>query len=135
MKFEEVFPAFKEGKKIRRKVWFEKQFIYREGLSVYREDGGYYHVMSCDQLLRDDWEIIEEPEPDWDYIIKNKCLCWFWDSNFNWAMCGTLGQIEKGFEYEFTMFDEAENGIAFKHCRPVRRDEVTFYEGKEDEDS
>lgn len=87
------------------------------------------------ELQGKDWEdcclpLPENEEPDWEYIIKNKCLCWFWDSNFNWAMCGTLGQIEKGVEYEFTMFDEAGNRSAFKHCRPVRRDEVTFYEEK-----
>lgn len=135
MKFEEVLPAFRAGKKIRREVWYEKHFIYREGLSVYREDGVNYCFMDCGQLLCDDWEIVEEPEPDWGYIIKNKCLCWFWDSNFNWAMCGTLGQIEKGAEYGFIMFDEAGNGNAFKHCRPVRKDEVTFYEDREDEDN
>ena len=135
MKFEEVLPALRDGKKIRRKAWYEKYFIYCEGLSVYKEDGVNYCFMGCDQLLCDDWEVFEEPEPDWEYIIKNKCLCWFWDSNFNWAMCGTLGQIEKGVEYEFTMFDEAGNRSAFKHCRPVRKEEVTFYEDKEDEDN
>lgn len=125
MKFEEVLPAFQAGKKIRRKDWEPHRYIClkdEDSLLIYH-------------ILKNDWEIIEEPEPDWQYIIKNKCLCWFWDSNFNWAMCGTLGQIEKGVEYEFTMFDEAGNRSAFKHCRPVRKEEVKFYEDKEDEDS
>ena len=134
MKFEEVFPAFKEGKKIRRKVWFEKQFIYREGLSVYREDGGYYHVMSCDQLLRDDWEIIEEPEPDWDYIIKNKCLCWFWDDDDDdVTRIKYLTSYRKNKRYPFVGYSTSERPCPYEHCRPVRKNELNFYEDKEDE--
>ena len=131
MKFEEVLPAFRAGGKIRRKVWPKNHYIFCADTTVYNDDD--YCIVGLCQVMFDDWEVFEEPEPDWEYIIKNKCLCWFWDSNFNWAMCGTLGQIEKGVEYEFTMFDEAGNRSAFKHCRPVRRDEVTFYEEKEDD--
>ena len=130
MKFEEVLPALRDGKKIRRKEWFEKYFIYREGLSVYKEDGVNYCFMGCDQLLCDDWEVFEEPEPDWSYIIENKCLCLFWDSD-----------SEKKFRYlkrvdsRKTFPYKDDFGYTWRHCRPVRRDEVTFYEDKEDEDS
>lgn len=128
MKFEEVLPAFRDGKEVRRASWANKDFT----LSFDDLDNSYPHSLYFNDIFADDWEIIEEPEPDWEYIIKNKCLCWFWDSNFYWAMCGTLGKIEKGVEYEFTMFDEAGNRSAYKHCRPARRDEVTFYEDKEE---
>ena len=66
-------------------------------------------------------------------IIKNKCLCWLWDDNYNWAICGTLGKIEKGDEYKFVMFDDEGNRSPYKNCRPVSRDEVTFYEERKDE--
>lgn len=34
--------------------------------------------IDIEDLPRDDWELYQEPI-DWGYIIKNKCLCWFWD--------------------------------------------------------
>ena len=101
MKFEEVLPAFKEGK------------------------------MDCDQLLCDDWEVFEEPEPDWEYIIENKCLCWFWENNFEQRILRFLGglpddECDKGFF-------EIENGH-FDNCRPVRKNEIEFYEDRKDEE-
>lgn len=126
MKFEEVLPALRDGKEIRRASWENKDCV----IIIDYLKNSYPHSLYLIDIFADDWEVFEEPEPDWEYIIKHKCLCWFWDSNFNWAMCGTLGQIEKGVEYEFTMFDEAGNRSAFKHCRPVRKEEVTFYEDR-----
>lgn len=137
MKFEEVLPAFKNGKKIRRKAWYKKYFIYREGLFVYKEDGGYYHFMNCDQLLCDDWEIIEEPEPDWSYIIKNKCLCRFWDIDSEEVLSCKFRYL-KEVDSRKTFPYKDDFGYTWKHCRPVRKDEFNFYEGrkdKEDEDS
>lgn len=127
MKFEEVLPVLKNGKKIKRKEWSEKQFIYREGLSVCKEDGGYYY-MDCDQLLCDDWEVFEGP--DWDYIIKNKCLCWFWDDE-NYE--NFIARLEAFNMDDDNMRFKSKNGAAWRNCRPVRRDEVTFYEDKKDD--
>lgn len=39
-------------------------------------------------------------------------------------------KIKKGAEYGFIMFDDSGNRSSYKHCRPVSRDEVTFYEDK-----
>lgn len=135
MKFEEIIPALREGCSIRHVSWPKEYSVYMKDGCLHDQQCRLFDMMNSGMinwLSTDDWEIIEEPEPDWEYIIKNKCLCWFWDSNFYWAMCGTLGKIEKGVEYEFTMFDEAGNRSAYKHCRPARRDEVTFYEDKEE---
>lgn len=74
------------------------------------------------------WELYEEPI-DWNYIIKNKCPCWFWDDKEEKRL-GILVKIDystKDFPFKFF-------GIAsYKNCRPVRRDEVTFYEDRKDE--
>lgn len=119
---EELLPEFRKGAKIRRKHWASNAFIQ----NIDDDD------IDIKDLYRDDWELYQEPI-DWDYIIKNKCLCWLWDDNYNWAICGTLGKIEKGDEYKFVMFDDEGNRSPYKNCRPVSRDEVTFYEDKKDE--
>lgn len=117
---EELLPEFRKGAKIRRKYWGDYDFVeisdFEKGL-----------IFTNKELEASDWEFYQEPI-DWNYIIENRCLCWFWDDDLNWAICGTLGKIEKGAEYEFIMFDDAGNRSSYKNCRPVHRDEITFYE-------
>lgn len=117
---EELLPEFRKGAKIRRKYWGDYDFVeisdFEKGL-----------IFTNKELKASDWEFYQEPI-DWNYIIENRCLCRFWDDNLNWAICGILGKIEKGAEYEFIMFDDTGNRSPYKNCRPVRRDEVTFYE-------
>lgn len=64
---EELLPEFRKGAKIRRKHWASNAFIQ----NIDDDD------IDIKDLYRDDWELYQEPI-DWDYIIKNKCLCWFW---------------------------------------------------------
>ena len=125
---EELLPEFRNGAKIRRKDWRDGKYIKLSGVYAKDEYGDVY-FFEPNEITADDWELYEEPI-DWQYIIDHKCLCWFWDDNFNWVICGTLGKIEKGAEYGFIMFDDSGNRSPYKHCRPVRRDDVTFYEDK-----
>ena len=130
---EELLPEFRKGAKIRRtgapQPANAKGYIfYKEG-KIYNEFG-----RECDPdlgfwLSKNDWELYQEPI-DWQYIIDNKCLCWFWNGD----------DINKGvIDYIVTVSNESyalyENtsGCRWSHCRPVRRDEVTFYEDKKDE--
>lgn len=117
---EELLPEFRKGAKIRRKYWGDYDFVeisdFEKGL-----------IFTNKELEASDWEFYQEPI-DWNYIIENRCLCWFWDDDLNWAICGILGKIEKGAEYEFIMFDDAGNRSSYKNCRPVHKDEITFYE-------
>lgn len=133
---EELLPEFRKGAKIRCSDWDKERFIYYNGYVIWDEN--HYPIFKevsdwTDVLLSDNWELYQDPEPDWQYIIDNKCLCWFWDNNFNWAVCGTLGKIEKNAEYGFIMFDDSGNRSAYSNCRPVRKNEVTFYEEKNNE--
>lgn len=119
---EELLPEFRKGAKIRRKHWASNAFIQ----NIDDDD------IDIKDLYRDDWELYQEPI-DWDYIIKNKCLCLFWNSDNDNKEYGLLGKIydnlSKG-DYRFYKKFEQH----FKHCCPVRRDEVTFYEDKTNED-
>ena len=130
---EELLPEFRKGAKIRAVHWDKKMYFqYKDG-NLTDHNNEVRDGFPLEKALSFEWELVKDPEPDWQYIIDNKYLCWFWDDKFNWAVCGTLGKIEKDAEYAFIMFDEGGNRSNYKHCRPVRRDEVTFYEDKRDE--
>ena len=114
---EELLPEFRKGAKIRRKHWASNAFIQ----NIDDDD------IDIKDLYRDDWEFYQEPI-DWDYVIKNKCLCWFWDDDESEKIVGILINVKKDEYTPFLLYDECY----FEHCRPVRRDEVTFYEDKKD---
>lgn len=128
---EELLPEFRKGAKITKKEWGEESYIYYKDGLIYDRNNQVMYNFSAKSFLCDDWEFYQEPI-DWDYIIKNKCLCWFWNSDNDNKEYGLLGKIydnlSKG-DYRFYKKFEQH----FKHCCPVRRDEVTFYEDRKDE--
>lgn len=121
---EELLPEFRKGAKIRRREWPESLCISLRnscGLNIPYQD-----------VEANDWEFVkgQAHEPDWDYIIKNKCLCWFWDNKGDEKQIGYLvGINDKRFYLEAP--EDCFN--SYTYCRPVSRDEVTFYEEKKDE--
>lgn len=118
---EELLPEFRKGAKIRRKYWSEENCI-----SINRSMG--LHLSPVDTQA-DDWEICREPEPDWQYIIDHKCLCWFWEDDEEKRIANYLQSI--GIRKNNSFIDV--NTFFWENCRPVRRDEVTFYEDRKDE--
>lgn len=123
---EELLPDFRKGAKIRIKKWEKGNYYVLKNGEVVNQDNEKIVRFYPEAILIDQWELYQEPEPDWDYIIKNKCLCWFWSFEENKKHLGVLGQKTTGLYIE-------GRGSGFKNCRPVRRDEVTFYEDKKDE--
>lgn len=112
---EELLPEFRNGAKIRRKCWVC-------GIGGICKDENYsFHAHDVDA---DDWEIVPNKPIDWDYIIKNKCLCWFWDVERK--VLGILVDYNKDDMYL------RDGDCYYKNCRPVSKDEVTFYEDKKD---
>ena len=126
---EELLPEFRKGAKIRKPNWDNGEYIYLgENGIVYDERNKLFDFTN--EELFSEWELYQEPI-DWDYIIKNKCLCWFWDKSTSKCI-GLLKQYGRGKEKFFVWQDEDENTACFDNCRPVRRDEVTFYEDRKD---
>ena len=127
---EELLPEFRKGAKIRQKRW--KDGAYIEKLS----QGIIYHYVERHEvdILADDYEFYQEPEPDWDYIIKNKCLCWFWcKDEEERKIAGYLADYDS-YNNQFGRYKGKTIAVTyFDYCRPVRRDEVTFYEERKDE--
>lgn len=132
---EELLPEFRKGAKIRRTLWGKDGYVQLRYDGIIDEYGNSVlkNGSICSEwFLKDDWELYEEPI-DWDYIIKNGCLCWFWDK---WDGCyyiGILDAIYKNCDLKFFMRDKNGNQSQFRNCRPARRDEVTFYEDGKDE--
>lgn len=65
MKFEEVLPALRNGKKIRRSFWREDTYFYKndQGNFIFKNGGAdeYYYNLTC-LLFSGDWEIVKEPK-------------------------------------------------------------------------
>lgn len=61
MKFEEVLPALREGKKITSNTLKDtcyEYIYYKDG--VFTKNGGYWHLTNYEIFREDSWEIIEE---------------------------------------------------------------------------
>lgn len=114
---EELLPDFRKGAKIRKRDWEKDEYICIKNNVVVDENGVYHRDFYDEYLTSDEWEFYQEPI-DWDYIIENKCLCWFWDDD-NVSFIGALTK-------------KAYNGKFWKNCRPVRKNEINFYEDRKD---
>lgn len=123
---EELLPEFRNGAKIRRKYWGDNDFVE---ISDFKKS----LIFANKELEASDWEFYQEPidwelyqnSVDWNYIIKNRCLCWFWDDE-NYE--NFIARLEAFNMDDDNMRFKSKNGAAWRNCRPVRRDEVTFYE-------
>lgn len=139
---EELLPEFRKGAKIRQTDWDKEVFIrfYKDEIYWY-DDGAWKDgkIASAKDLVylfafhKDDWELYQEPI-DWDYIIKNKCLCWFWyEGAEERKLTGILANYDSD-NSQFGRYRGDKGAVTlFDHCRPASRDEVTFYEDRKDE--
>lgn len=125
---EELLPEFRKGAKIRLSFWDKDAYIFIN-CGLCKDYNGDLFDFNVDDFFRGNWELYKEPI-DYEYIIKNKCLCWFSDEdieepNFADRLLAVV-ENESGVKYK------TEGKVTFAYCRPVRRDEVTFYEDKKD---
>ena len=126
---EELLPEFRKGAKIRLSSWNKNKFIVMCDKDIVTNDN-YDYPLSMSETLSNQWELYQEPEPDWDYIIKNKCLCWFWDEGEEETkVAGPLADYDSS-EVIFSRYRGKNSVTHYDNCRPVQRDEVTFYEDK-----
>lgn len=128
---EELLPEFRKGAKIRLTEWEDNLYIYFKNGTIYGEDNKPLKYLLNDiygWFYNPRWELYQEPI-DWQFIINHKCLCLFWDDDESKKFAGFLAVIEEDEYMPFLLY----GGEYFKHCRPARRDEVTFYEDRNDE--
>lgn len=129
---EELLPEFRKGAKIRCKSWKAGEYIYIDKKGSVMTEKGNVYILDHVDFDSEYWELYQEPI-DWDYIIKNKCLCWFWDDDDIDGVMAILVSVYKDSPYRYYCRDLAGCRSSRKHCRPVRKDEVTFYEDNKDE--
>ncbi len=130
---EELLPEFRKRAKIRCEDWEGNLYIYLKDGIIYDEENNPIKLPLNDiyeWFYNSRWELYKDPEPDWQYIIDHKCLCYFWNGdNRNKGVIDYLVTVSN----ESYKFYENTSGCHWSHCRPVRRDEIIFYEDKADE--
>ena len=127
---EKLLPEFRKGAKIRLNNWREDEYIFMDD-TLAKVSNGYAFNFNLKHLFCDNWEFYQEPI-DWDYIIKNKCLCWFWDYEEESKFMDILYKFNDKSRFKFVRKNGGDK-YYYINCRPVRRDEVVFYEDKKDE--
>lgn len=124
---EELLPEFRNGAKIRHKNWMDGWYIRIVNGKFYTQNNEKYNFCEYD-FISDGWEFYQE-NFDWGYIIKNKCLCWFWDDVDNLEE-SSYGYLIRHNKYTKCFYDGKE---WYNHCRPVCKDELNLYEERNDE--
>ena len=117
-RIEELLPEFRKGARIRLSHWDEEIYIFQDKKGFIVDNQGTARLFYSDELLSDKWELYKDPI-DWDAVIRNKCLCWFWN---NTGKTKYLNYLQAKEEYAF----RDEQGACWENCRPALRDEVTF---------
>lgn len=76
MKFEEVVPALRAGKKVRRRAWFSSRFIILSDIGepnerIRDESGVWFRPNESFMigLMSNDWEIIKDKKRFWRWVI------------------------------------------------------------------
>lgn len=84
MKLEEVLPALREGKKIRRRTWCKDTYIYINSYGNFETQSGrpFEIILDGYDLRHNNWEIVKEKkkvklrdltEEQYNKWIKNNC--------------------------------------------------------------
>lgn len=129
---EELLPEFRKGAKIRQPNWDNGEYIYLgENGIVYDERNKPFDFTN--EELFSEWKLYQEPI-DWNYIIKKQCLCWFWDGSGDDKDLGILINVNENKTLcRYDCIKSNGDFYQYANCRPVLRDEVTFYEDRKDE--
>ena len=124
---EELLPEFRKGAKIRCSNWEKDKYIQKKG-GLVATDNDFLCSLSVSDIFSNRWELYQEPI-DWQYIIDHKCLCWFYDADESNKRAGILKIISENINVLYwNNYDQQ-----WFNCRPVRRDEVNFYEDRKDD--
>ena len=89
MKFEEVLPALKAGKKIRRRTWCKDTYIYINYCGrIVTQSGSHYDIIlnGLYDLKHDGWEIVKEKKKVKLRDLTGEQYC-RWLKNHNCSSC------------------------------------------------
>lgn len=119
----EIIEALNVGKMIRT---FDGVYRYKldENRDLVNEGTGRPLSLNF-KIFEYDFEIVE-PEIDWDKVIREKYLCKFWDTDaepnfaYNYSIDELIGYADNSVKKDF----QASSEMWWKHCRPLRADEV-----------
>ena len=91
MRFEEVLPALREGKKIRKRSWCKDTYIYINYCGrIVTQSGSHYDIIlnGLYDLKHDGWEIFEAPKKvKLRDLSKRKYVNWWYRHCFEQNKC------------------------------------------------
>ena len=90
MKFEEVLPSLREGKKITNGAVKSCgcKYIYYEDGTIFDGEGGYWHLTNKEIVELGDWEVLEEPRKiKLRDLSKRKYVNWWYRHCFEQNKC------------------------------------------------
>lgn len=105
MKFEDVLPALRAGKKIRKRTWCKDTYIYIDSYGKFKTQSGRHYEISLDSLYDlelNSWEIVKEKKK-----VKLRDL--------------TEEQYKKWFKNNCDTFDDCD-GCPFSKVRCINYD-------------
>ena len=105
MKFEEILPALREGKRIRRTGWRNQGYIRKITIGIFEliaDENNNTYVLTINDLCANDWEVIKEKKK-----IKLRDL--------------TEEQYKKWFKNNCDTFDDCD-GCPFSKVRCINYD-------------
>lgn len=77
--------------------------------------------MTIEEFMRD-----IAPKMNKGWVAMDKDESWFWDDDESEKIVGILINVKKDEYTPFLLYGK----YYLEHCRPVRRDEVNFYEDR-----
>lgn len=114
----EIIEALKAGKTIVSTRGFKYKLGTTGLLETFENRGDL--CFNVGDLMAD-YEIVE-PEIDWKKIGDDCYLCKFWDGMEKPNVLCSIGFLSKYIEQTQVFIDRS--GVNWKHCRPLRADEV-----------
>ena len=123
------------GAKIRRKSNYVKNsYISIKGniMSTFSNENGLPHVFTTNDLFADDWEEYKDNHTDYDKYIG--CLCKFFntDSDTRTIYYGILTKVIVTINGVIYI---SHNNCSYNFCKPIKSDEVKFYEDVKNENN
>jgi hypothetical protein len=69
MKFEEVLPLLKAGKRAKRESWKSNEF-FCPAKKLFLDDNGYHISLNVDDVLAEDWVILKEKVKYYPVLVR-----------------------------------------------------------------
>ena len=115
---EKLLPKFRKGTRIRRLDWSPESYIEYKKNKIWTRLGNPYLLTNQD-IASDRWELYVE-KINWNKVIEDGCLCWFWDTEDH-------KYISKLYSISDNHMFMDINRLTARYCEPVTSADIILY--------